>query len=262
MEELEAKSINLGTTRMKYYLHEGREDEQGTVVLLHPWFGCWEFWTQTLEVTRGRSYAVDFYSLWDREWSNFGSPLGLAAAVMLLVGHEKLGKFSLVGNSMGGIAAQCVAAMCPEKVEKLVLIGTGAVTSNLKSDYAAALQNWIADPNPANSEAMLGRLIARRPDSQTFSRYLNAVVSANKEFMKSVLTHAFHLDLKPFLSNILARTLIIRGELDQGRTHKDVEILLNGIRSSQSVEIGNAGHSPMVDSFSTFAPILTGFLNG
>lgn len=214
-----------------------------------------------MKVLRQSCYAADLYSVGEGEWSNFGSPIGLAAAVMLLLGHERLNRISLVGNSMGGIVAQLIAAMCPDKIRKLVLIGTGATTANLQKDYAAAIRRWLNDPNRRNTASMLGRLVARWPDGRTFSRYRSSLLAANMEFMKSVLTHATHLDLRPILRNIKSQTLIIRGELDQGRTRKDVEILLKGIGRSRAVEIPNAGHSPMVDNFDKLAGELTTFLN-
>ncbi len=214
-----------------------------------------------MKALRQSCYAADLYSVGEGDWSNFGSPIGLAAAVILLLGQESLNKISLVGNSMGGIVAQLVAAMCPEKVKKLVLIGTGATTANLQKDYAAAIRRWLNDPNRRNTVSMLSRLVARRPDGRTFSRYRNSLLAANMEFMKSVMIHATHLDLRPILRNIKSQTLVIRGELDQGRTRNDVEILLKGIGRSRAVEIPNAGHSPMVDSFESLASELTTFLN-
>ncbi len=260
MAPIVERSINLGTTKMKYHFHEG--NARDVVVLLHPWFGCWQFWTSTIKVLRQRCYAVDLYSVGNGEWSNFGTPIGLATAVMLLLNHEKLNRVSLVGNSMGGIVAQIVAATCPEKIKKLVLIGTGATTANLQREYVAAIRRWMDAPNRRNSAEMLGRLIARRPDARTFSRYLGSLIAANMEFMKSVLSHATNLDLRPILKNIKSPTLIIRGGLDQGRTRNDVKTLLKHIRTSRAVELSSAGHSPMVDSFDKFAHELTSFLNG
>jgi pimeloyl-ACP methyl ester carboxylesterase len=54
---------------------------------------------------------------------------------------------------------------------------------------------------------------------------------------------------------------VIRGELDAGRTPMHVQDLLEGIPGCRAIEIAGAGHSPMVDSFGQFLPIVRSFLD-
>ena len=58
-----------------------------SLVLLHPWFGCWKFWRHTVEALPDfDTYAVDLYSLGDGEgWQAYANPHGLARAVTALV---------------------------------------------------------------------------------------------------------------------------------------------------------------------------------
>ena len=55
----------------------------GTVILLHPWFGCWQFWNRTIDaLPEFDTISVDLYSLGDRtDWREFAGPDGLATAV-------------------------------------------------------------------------------------------------------------------------------------------------------------------------------------
>ena len=90
--------------------------------------------------------------------------------------------------------------------------------------------------------------------------FVDAVMSANKDFMGAELNDAFDLDLRPVLPKITASTLVVRGELDSARTRTHVEELLAGIPESTALEIPGAGHSPQVDSPKAFSRAIRCFL--
>jgi pimeloyl-ACP methyl ester carboxylesterase len=233
------------------------------VILLHPWFGCWQFWRHTVDaLPEFESYSVDLYSLGaGADWPRFAGPQGLAEAVGALLDALHIERCSIVGNSMGGIAAQVLAAARGDQIGRLILVGTGARTAGLKREFRQAVDQWIAGgPDPAITERLVDALLARRPDPEEFDRFVGMVVNANKTFMAAVLTSAFALDLRPELPKITATTLVVRGELDAARTHTHVEELLAGIPNSTALEIPHAGHSPQVDSPEAFSRALRRFL--
>jgi 3-oxoadipate enol-lactonase len=80
----------------------------GTVILLHPWFGCWQFWNRTIDaLPEFDTISVDLYSLGDRtDWREFAGPDGLATAVGGLLDASHIDRCCVIGNSMGGIAAK------------------------------------------------------------------------------------------------------------------------------------------------------------
>jgi 3-oxoadipate enol-lactonase len=258
-------TIEIDGTRLRYHqrLHDG-ETARGSLVLLHPWFGCWEFWRHTVEALPDfDTYAVDLYSLGEGEgWQPFANPHGLARAVTALMDELGLQRCSLMGNSMGGIAGQALAAAEGERLEKLILVGTGARIVGVKPDWRKALDEWIAgEADHAFTERLVDALIARRPeDPAAFETFVHEVANANKAFMGSVLTNAFALDLRPSLPEIKASTLVVRGALDAARTPTHVAELLAGIPGARAVEIPDAGHSPQVDSPEAFCRIVRDFL--
>lgn len=261
------EAIEIAGARLEYH-HRGAltEGQREPVILLHPWFGCWQFWRQTVDaLPEFETYAVDLYSLGGGEgWEKFASPQGLARAVGTMIEELRIGRCSVIGNSMGGIAAQALAATQPDRIGKLILVGTGARIVGLKSDYRQVVDNWIA--GEANREAtaqLTDALLARRPeDPQEFETFVDMVANANKAFMGRVLTNAFDLDLRPLLPQITAPTLVIRGEFDAARTRAHVDELLAGIPDSNAVEIAGAGHSPQVDSPHAFTKLVRDFLLG
>lgn len=234
------------------------------LILLHPWFGCWKFWDRTVAaLPEFATYAVDLYSLGAGEgWREYASPEGIARALATMLDQLSVIRCHVVGNSMGGIAAQALAAAEPRRVEKLVLVGTGARATGLKPDYRKAVDSWIAgEADRAAAAQLVDWLLARRPDDpREFETFVDMVANANKSFMGAVLANAFGLDLRPRLPTIAAKTLVIRGELDGARTRAHVDELLAGIPNSRQVEIPGAGHSPQVDSPEAFTALVREFL--
>jgi len=240
------------------------EGEGDPIVMLHPWFGCMRFWDPTVDAIPERETLVlDLYSLGGRPgWEEFASPQGLSRAVENFADALKLERFCLVGNSMGGIAAQELASRLGGRISKLLLVGTGARIVGIKLDWRKAMDAWMAgEADRSFTEHMVGALLARRPEDPTeFETFVDAVAAANKAFMGAVLTSAFGLDLRPVLPQITAPTLVVRGEFDASRTKEHVAELMAGIRECRAHEIPNAGHSPQVDSPRAFCPLAREFL--
>jgi 3-oxoadipate enol-lactonase len=263
-----AQSVEIAGGRLEYHRRRADTDvpARSPVILLHPWFGCWQFWRHTVDaLPEFQTISVDLYSLGARpDWRDFASPDGLARAVGMLLDALQIHRCSVIGNSMGGIAAQALAAARTDALEKLVLVGTGARIVGVKPEWRRTMDEWIAGPADRQFAArMVGALLARRPDDpHEFEVFVDMVMAANKAFVGTVLTNAFQLDLRSRLPAITASTLIVRGELDASRTRAHVEELLAGIPGSRSVEIANGGHSVQVDSAEIFSGLVREFLLG
>ena len=256
------RSVVVGGSSLKYGFFEGEAGDP--VLLLHPWFGCAAFWQDTVDGLAGRPrYVLDLYSLGDGRWEELAGPRGIAAAVLALLDAEGIARCALAGNSTGGVAAQLVAIAQPARVATLVLVGTGASTDGLPADYRAEVEAWMeSDPDGSRSAALVRRLLSRDPPPERMSVYVEAVRRANRPFMVRTLEGVLGLDLRPQLSAIRARTLVIRGSLDAARTRAHVRALLAGIDASIAIELEGSGHSPMVDSAEAFVPIVRAFLDG
>lgn len=257
---METRTVDLGKTALEYHVTAGGQGEP--LLLLHPWFGSWQFWGHVLEaMPERRCYAVDLYSIGRGSWLPFASPIGLADAVVRLLDAEGIESCALAGNSTGGIAGQVVAATVPERISRLVLVGTGASTDGLPPAYRAELDSWIAGHGgDAATAALVGRLLSRRPADDEFDVYVREVSGANRDFVASTLRATLQLDLRPRLPRISAQTLVIRGDRDAARTQLHVDELLAGIPGATAVEIAGGGHSPMVDSADRFIDVVRRFL--
>ncbi|MER5753694.1 alpha/beta fold hydrolase [Streptomyces sp. NPDC002088] len=260
--------VPLPGTSLTY--HVARETAPGTpVVFLHPWFGCWQFWTSTIRQLTGRPcYAVDFYSPAAGQWPATVGPEYLADAVAAMMDAEGLNRADVVGNSVGGIVAQVIASTLPKRVRRLVLVGTGASTAGALPGFAGAVDRWIEaarDGGAASRAAVeetVGMLFTGRPDAATWETYVQAVLRTDPAYLAAVLGGARRLDLTGRLGRITAPTLVVRGSEDSARSAEHSAQLVAGIPTAASVEMPGAGHSPMVDQADRFAALVTGHLDG
>jgi pimeloyl-ACP methyl ester carboxylesterase/predicted TIM-barrel fold metal-dependent hydrolase len=256
----ERASVRLGRTRLEY--RRGGPAGGTPTLLLHPWFGCPGFWDPVLEaLPDARWFAVDLYSPSAGPWDGVAAPGPLAGALATLLEAEGGAPAHVVGNSMGGILGQVLAAERPELVAKLVLVGTGASSVGLHSDFADRLTRWLADPDSRLLEQLTRGLVAGpaagHPLVEACVRRLRAV---DASYIAAVPCATLGLDLAPRLAAITAPTLVIRGELDSIRTAAHALQLVASIPNARGVEIEGGGHSPMLDSTASFNRLLAGFL--
>jgi pimeloyl-ACP methyl ester carboxylesterase len=228
------------------------------VLLLHPWFGCRAFWDSTRELLGAPSYAVDWYSIGEGDWASWASPEGLArAAVTLLdrLGHERV---DVVGNSVGGIVAQLLAARHGARVRRLVLVGTGASLHGRPTRVGELVAAWLSGSADRTTlaPALVDALVAARAAEPERAAYIEAVLDADPDFLSAVLVRARGLDLRPELGRITAPTLVIRGEHDTARTAEHVAELLAGLPDASAVEMSGCGHAPMIERPEAFAALV------
>jgi 3-oxoadipate enol-lactonase len=254
---------------LDHYIHRGTGSGTGSgtapVVALHPWFGCWQFWLPVLERFPERDWVlVDLYSGAETIAADDGAFAGLAAAVTDLVTEVTEGPVVLAGNSTGGLLAQTIAIVGTLPLEALVLVGTGASAEGVRAPFRATLGEWLGakgDPDPALTATVVRALLHTTPDPETLATYTDAVTSADYPFLAAALRGVLAGDVTAGLPRIGVPTLVIRGEQDQARTPEHVRILCAGIPDCRSVEIAEAGHSPMVDQPAVFAAALRDFLD-
>ena len=104
------------------------------VILLHGWLGSWGLWQETMTYLGRyyRTYALDFWGFGEsgkkRNTYQVQDFVSLVDQFM-----DKLGILHapLVGHSMGGTVSLSVAFQYPERVDKVVVIGSPIVGSSL-----------------------------------------------------------------------------------------------------------------------------------
>ena len=104
------------------------------IIFLHGWLGSWGLWQETMDFLSGyyRTYALDFWGFGEsgKKSGSFTVPDFVSMVGQFM---ENLGihKAPLVGHSMGGTVSLSFALQNPDKVSKVVIIGSPIVGSSL-----------------------------------------------------------------------------------------------------------------------------------
>ena len=173
-------------------------------------------------------------------------------------------KASILGFSMGAIAALQFATTWPERVERLILVS--AMASRLPEEIiqrARVIEQTLAEKGLAETY------------EQYFSGALFEGVAANDSFkgklagvLEKATPHGFrgcyHVTIdRPSmldcLNRIAAPTLIMVGERDKHYV-LEADILLDKITGSRKVVVNNAGHAITVQQPQIFEDAILAFL--
>ncbi len=237
------------------------------VILLHGWLGSWGVWQETMAQLGKyyRTYALDFWGFGEsgkkRDSYDVADFVGLVEQFM-----EQLGivRAPLVGHSMGGTVALSVAIQYPQRVSKVVVIGSPIVGSSLSWPLKLAGYRPIAFlvyhqmtllrlgirlfSSLVTSDPRWPEMMDRDLSQVTLESFLHSIASLRRT------------DLRPFLPEIQVPVLGMYGEKDV-IVHPDQWMYLKqGVPHAQISRYAAAGHFIMLDQPKAFIQRLHTFL--
>lgn len=179
-----------------------------------------------------------------------------------LLDHLKIERIAMVGLSVGGMIAQGLAALHPERVAALVLcdtahkIGTEESWNNridlvtrkgLAQIVDVVMPNWFT---PA----------FRRPENPDYAGYVNMFTRTPVDGYLGTCASVRDADLTESTRTLTVPTLCLVGEHD-GSTPPDlVRSMAALIRNSDFRIVAGAGHIPGVEQPDVVASLIGGFL--
>lgn len=239
------------------------------VILLHGWLGSWGLWQETMSFLGQyyRTYALDFWG-----FGESGKKRGTYAVqdFVSLVGQfmEQLGiaRAPLVGHSMGGTVSLSVAIRYPERVSKVIVVGSPIVGSSLApllklAGYRAnafLLFNMMG-PFRSFMKHYYSRQICSDP---RFPDMMDRDLSRTtlESFLRSIASLR-RTDLRPMLGQIKVPAMGMYGDKDKVVHPLQWQPMKAGIPQAQIVRFANAGHFPMLEEPQVFTQRLRTFLD-
>lgn len=238
------------------------------VILLHGWLGSWGLWQETMSYLGRfyRTYALDFWGFGEsgkkRDTYAIQDFVSLVKQFMDQLGITRA---PLVGHSMGGTVSLSVAIRHPERVSKVVVVGSPIVGSSLAwplklagyRPIAFLLFNMMgvfrfgvrtASPFICRDERfadMMDRDLSRT----TVESFLLSIASLRRT------------DLRPMLDQISVPTMGIYGDRDIIVHPKQWQPLEKGISQALIERFPVAGHFPMLEEHHQFSERLKAFLD-
>jgi 3-oxoadipate enol-lactonase len=217
---------------------------------------------------RYRCYAVD-----NRGVGRSGRPPGpydlseMAGDALAVLDAEGVERAHVVGASMGGVIAQIIGVLHPERVRSLVLACTSCrhhpwrrelfqewadeVEAGGISALGTDAMRWLIGPRLRKRFGMWVNLLARillQQPRETFVAQVQAILDASDE-------------LRFELKHVTAPTLVITGSQDSLTPIGDAEELAEMIPHARLVELRGAAHGLMVEAPNAFNAAVLDFLD-
>ncbi len=230
------------------------------IIFSHGWLDNCSVWKPQV-ASLAKDHRVIVYDL--RGHGGSDKPRGdcsiqtMAGDLSSIVQSLGPGKVTLVGFSMGGAVSLVYALLNPDRVARLVLIGTAGRMP--RSSYVLLLPLTFC-----SYRFLIKQFYPRVRFNRPSPTLVNAFVSTSSQVPKSVAYDSLselvrHYDVRDRVSEIKVPTLIIRGEKDPGMP-KAVESLSKSIAGSTLRVIPGGGHEVMVEKPEEFGLLLKEFL--
>ena len=211
--------------------------------------------------------------LWHRQLDALGS-LGRVGALDL-VGERTIGAmadrvldiappaFALGGLSLGGMVAMEVALRAPERVTRLVLVGTSA-----RAPTEQQRELWLALAESAKRDGVRATTREHLLDAlRTPGRHDDATLSAEvlslaehvgvAGFLDQLSMQASRMDMRRRLRAIGCPTLVVRGELDALCSDAMHEEICDAVGHARYVRVPECGHLAALEQ----GPAITALLD-
>ena len=259
-----------------HYCEWGTADAR-PLVLLHGITGHARTWDHLATALQPgyRVIALDQRGHGDSQWAPGAdySVAAMAADVERLADHLGLGRFLLLGLSMGGRVSIGFAGAHPERVEQLVIVDIGPDIApegmeRIRGTIGTAPERFTTEEeavayvrraNPLYDEAELRRRVAhgltRAPDSGLAWKYDKAI----REAMR-LDTRREVMNLWEPLARITCPTLLVRGSESDILSPEIAKRMLASLPDGRMVEIVGAGHTVPGDQPEAFAAAVRSFL--
>jgi 3-oxoadipate enol-lactonase len=197
-------------------------------------------------------------------------PYSMLADMIALLDYLDIDRAHVVGCSMGGTLAIDFALEHPQRVERLVLGGSGVSGSNLGAVDSAMFADVEAADKAGDMEAVNRAEVRlwvdgpRRPEGSAPAAVRELVLDMNGRALRTDWDSAQNQPLDPpaitRLSEITAPTLVIVGDQDLPHASANADLITSKIAGARTVVIKGAAHLPSLERPEEFNRVLLDFL--
>jgi pimeloyl-ACP methyl ester carboxylesterase len=243
---------------------EEREGSEPPVVCLHGFCQSSQYWTPTLARVAAmgvRAIAPDLPGF-GRSASEPGPyTIGaMADALVRLLDERDIERVRLVGGSMGGVVAQQLVLRHPERVERLVLVATGAMMNDRKAGLAKSKEIGASPWNEAAVAPIVAGFFHRSPAEDEIARFRRIALAASHAAAVEASRSNAQNETLDRLGEIRVPTLIVQGRHDRARTPEHGALMRERIEDAVLAVIEDAGHTPQLEQPDVFHAIALAFL--
>jgi len=230
-----------------HYAECGKAEGQ-PVVFLHGWPDSWFSFSRVLSELPAdiRALAIDQRGFGESDRPHCGYAIrDLANDVVALLDALGIERATLVGHSFGSFVARQVAIAHPERVDALVLIGTGYTASNpVTRDVQNSLRD-LPDPIPLEFARDFQASTAHRPlPADFFERIVAESLKLPPRLWRLAFESLIEYDDRRELERIEARTLLLWGDRDALFSRGGQERFMDALPAARLKVYEETGHCP------------------
>src|SRR5262245_3291585 len=216
------------------------------ILLLHGWPDSWFSFSRVLPLLppRYRAVAPDQRGFGESERPAAGYAIeALASDAVAFLDALRIASATVVGHSMGTFVARRLAQMNPERVTRLVLIGSGWSGSNrVTQEVQAALQE-LPDAVPIEFARQFQSSTIYAPvPPEFFEGLISESLKLPGRLWRAVLDGILAFEDRDQLGQIRAPTLLLWGDHDALFPREDQDRLVSTIPRARLVVYPATGH--------------------
>ena len=226
-----------------FYVSRPSAEGQDSLLFIHGAGGTHRHWGSQVQGLKGVGrYAVDLPGHGRSRGEGWTTISGYAEVILQLLDALDLDQVTLVGHSMGGAISQYLALTHPSRVNRLVLVGSGARLRVLPSLLEGMLQDF-----PSTVEMMLSWAYSGEtsPDLAQLAR--EEWLENDPQVVHDDFAACDRFDVMSRLAEIGCPTLVLCGENDKLTPPKYAHYLRDNIPGATLTIIPQAGHMVMME---------------
>lgn len=191
-----------------------------------------------------------------------GSVEGLAEALIGLLDSLGIGRFCLVGHSLGGLVALQTALDHGDRVERLVLYGTSCrgAMPNRHESFAETAARLEAEGVEPTAERIAKTWFADGETAAAYRQCLEIACATPKETCIACLESLPQWDVAGRLAELRMPTLVVRGARDRSYSRAEALALHGGIAGARLWEVPDCAHCLHLEAPEAFNRALRAFL--
>jgi len=226
-----------------FYVHRTSAEGDPSLLFVHGAGGTHRHWGHQLQDLKGvNRYAVDLPGHGGSAGGGQTSIEDYAHVIVELLDAMHLDRATLVGHSMGGAISQYLALEHPQRVERLVLVGTGARLRVLPSLLQGLLQDF-----GSTVEMMLGWAYSSDCPPELIQLGRDEWLENEPSVVHGDFAACDTFDVTGRLGKISCPALVLCGEDDRLTPPKYAHYLQDSIPGASLTIIPHAGHMVMVE---------------
>lgn len=232
--------------------------------MVHGFLGGSEQWNLQADLSRGRPVVcVDLPGF----GKNADVPAidrieGFAEWVLSEVAAQGIGRFDLLGHSMGGMIVQDMVRIAPDRIRRLVLYGTGAVGElpGRFESISTSIERVMVEGPQSTARRIAATWFSTSEQSVEYLSCVEIAEHATLSAMVAGLRAMQHWSGEAALASIPSQTLIVWGDLDRSYGWSQIEQLWCSIPNCNLAVVPNCAHAVHYENPELFNSLIDSFL--